>query len=129
MSEGGDGLQGAIERSVLASLQELQDEGEPDIVVEVAGLFIKHAPEKLLAIEKAAEKGDAKGMQIAAHSLKSSSAYVGAMRLSAMCKELEQAGRSGTLDKAMEKAETIRTEYERARNELESLINKSADIK
>jgi HPt (histidine-containing phosphotransfer) domain-containing protein len=129
MSEGGEGLQGAIDRSVLASLRELQDEGEPDIVVEVAGLFVKHAPEKLLAIEKAAGNGDAKGMQIAAHSLKSSSAYVGAMRLSAMCKELEQAGRSGVLEGTSEKAEAIKAEYERARNELEDLINKSADTK
>lgn len=124
MSEGEEGLQEAIDRSVLASLQELQDEGEPDIVVEVSGLFIKHAPEKLLAIEKAAEIGDAKAMQIAAHSLKSSSAYVGALRLSAMCKELEQAGRSGTVERAIERAKTIKAEYERARNELESLINK-----
>ncbi|HUI39407.1 MAG TPA: Hpt domain-containing protein [Methanothrix sp.] len=129
MSEGGEGLQGAIDRSVLASLQELQDEGEPDIVVEVAELFIKHAPDKLLAIEKAAENADAKGMQIAAHSLKSSSAYIGAMRLSAMCKELEQAGRSEALEGAKKKAETIKAEYERARNELESLINKPADAK
>lgn len=124
MSDGGDDLQGAIDISALASLQELQDEGEPDIVVEVAGLFIKHAPEKLLAIEKAAKIGDAKAMQIAAHGLKSSSAYVGALRLSEMCKELEQAGRSDDLDKAVEKAEAIKAEYERARDELESLISK-----
>ncbi|OPY52099.1 MAG: Hpt domain protein [Methanosaeta sp. PtaU1.Bin060] len=124
MSDGGDDLQGAIDISALASLQELQDEGEPDIVVEVAGLFIKHAPEKLLAIEKAAKIGDAKAMQIAAHGLKSSSAYVGALRLSEMCKELEQAGRSGDLDKAVEKAEAIKAEYERARDELDSLISK-----
>jgi HPt (histidine-containing phosphotransfer) domain-containing protein len=124
MSDGGDDLQGAIDISALASLQELQDEGEPDIVVEVAGLFIKHAPEKLLAIEKAAKIGDAKAMQIAAHGLKSSSAYVGALRLSEMCKELEQAGRSDDLDKAVEKAEAIKAEYERARDELDSLISK-----
>ena len=33
-----------LDRSVLASLRELQEEGEPDIVAEVGGLFIEHAP-------------------------------------------------------------------------------------
>lgn len=128
MSEGLGDHRGAIDRSVLASLQELQDEGEPDIVAEVGALFIKHAPEKLLAIEKAAVSGDAKGLQIAAHSLKSSSAYVGAMRLSAMCKELEQAGRSGALEGAKEKAESLKAEYERARSELEAVIKAANEI-
>ena len=31
-----------LDRSVLASLRELQEEGEPDIVAEVGGLFIEH---------------------------------------------------------------------------------------
>ncbi len=128
MSEGFGDHRGAIDRSVLASLRELQDEGEPDIVAEVAGLFIKHAPEKLLAIDVAVEKGDAKGVQVAAHSLKSSSAYVGAMRLSAMCKELEQAGRSGALEGAKEKSESLKAEYEQARNELEAVIKSANKI-
>ncbi len=71
-----------LDQSVLASLRELQDEGDPDIVAEVGGLFIKHSPDKVKAILEAAEKDDAKGLQLAAHSLKSSSAYIGAMRLS-----------------------------------------------
>jgi hypothetical protein len=35
-----------LDRSVLASLRELQEEGEPDIVIEVGNLFINHAPHK-----------------------------------------------------------------------------------
>lgn len=80
-SEASD-LSNVLDQSVLASLRELQDEGDPDIVEEVGSLFIKHSPEKVKAILEAAEKDDAKGLQLAAHSLKSSSAYIGAMRLS-----------------------------------------------
>ncbi len=115
----------AIDRSVLASLRELQEEGEPDIVAEVGGLFVKHAPEKISAIVQAVEKGDAKGLQIAAHSLKSSSAYVGAMHLSAMSKELEQMGRSGALEGAKEKTKRLKAEYERAMIALENEIKKA----
>ncbi len=122
MSEGGEKSIEAIDRSALASLRELQGEGEPDIVAEVGGLFLKHAPEKMAAIEQAAEKGDAKGLQVAAHGLKSSSAYVGAMRLSAMCKDLELMGRSEHMQGAREKAEMLRAEYMRAVTALEAEI-------
>jgi HPt (histidine-containing phosphotransfer) domain-containing protein len=125
MTEGDESYE-AIDRSVLAGLRELQESGEPDIVAEVGGLFVKHAPEKLSAIAQAVEKGDAKGLQIAAHSLKSSSAYVGAMHLSAMSKELELMGRSGSLEGVKDKTEKMRTEYERVMAALEVEI-KTAD--
>jgi HPt (histidine-containing phosphotransfer) domain-containing protein len=108
---------------VLASLRELQEEGEPDIIAEVSGLFIKHAPEKISAIVQAVERGDAKGLQMAAHSLKSSSAYVGAMHLSAMSKELEQMGRTGVIEGVKDKAEMLKEEYVRVLAALDAEIN------
>ncbi|MDM7912914.1 MAG: Hpt domain-containing protein [Methanotrichaceae archaeon] len=118
-----------IDQSVLASLKELQEEGEPDILEEVGGLFLKHAPEKISAIEKAAADKDAKALQVSAHSLKSSSAYVGAMRLSAMSKELEMMARSGVLDGATERSEKLKAEFQRVKTALESEIKRfsSAD--
>jgi HPt (histidine-containing phosphotransfer) domain-containing protein len=122
MSEGGVNSSEAIDRAVLSSLRELQEEGEPDIVAEIGGIFLKHSPEKIDAIEKAAENGDAKGLQIAAHSLKSSSAYVGAMRLSTMSKELEQMGRSQEMEGSKEKARLLKEEYLRAQALLKTEI-------
>jgi HPt (histidine-containing phosphotransfer) domain-containing protein len=113
-----------LDQSVLASLRELQEEGEPDILEEVGGLFLKHAPEKISAIDKAVADRDAKALQVAAHSLKSSSAYVGAMKLSAMSKELEMMGRSGVLEGATERAESLKTEYLRVKTALESEIKR-----
>jgi HPt (histidine-containing phosphotransfer) domain-containing protein len=109
----------AIDKTILASLRELQEEGESDIVEEIGGLFIKYAPDKISAIEKAAEKNDSKALMVAAHSLKSSSAYIGALRLSALSKELEEMGRSGQIDDAASKAKELRAEYERAKASLE----------
>ncbi|VVB73052.1 Hpt domain protein [uncultured archaeon] len=125
MNEGGEESCEAIDRTVLTSLRELQEEGDPDIIAEVGGLFLKHSPEKIAAIMKAAENGDAKGLQMAAHSLKSSSAYVGAMRLSAMSKELEQMGRSQIMDGANEKAKRLSAEYSRVMTALEAEIEQS----
>ena len=111
MKEGGDTFRDVLDQSVLASLRELQEAGDPDIVAEVGGLFVKHSPEKVDAIMQSVEKDDAKGLQLAAHSLKSSSAYIGAMRLSTLAKELEMMGRSNSLNGAKEKAKMLKEEF------------------
>ena len=111
MKEGGDTFRDVLDQSVLASLRELQEAGDPDIVAEVGGLFIKHSPEKVDAIMQSVEKDDAKGLQLAAHSMKSSSAYIGAMQLSTLAKELEMMGRSNSLNGAKEKAQMLKEEF------------------
>jgi len=123
MKEGGEVFCDVIDRSVLANLRELQDEGDPDIIAEVGGLFIKHSPDKVNAIMQSVEKGDARGLHTAAHSLKSSSAYVGAMRLSALAKELELMGRSNSLEGARELAQKLKTEFMLVMTALEEEIN------
>lgn len=112
-----------LDRTVLASLRELQDPGDPDIVAEVGGLFIKHSPEKVNAIMQSVEKEDAKGLQLAAHSLKSSSAYIGAMHLSALAKEMEMMGRSNSLAGAKELAQKLKQEFSLAVKAIEMEID------
>jgi HPt (histidine-containing phosphotransfer) domain-containing protein len=113
MGEGEEDIGEAIDRLVLASLRELQVDGDPDIIAEVGGLFIKHSPQKISAILQAAENGDAKGLQMAAHGLKSSSGYVGALRLSAMAKKLEEMGRSSIMQGARDLAQMLVAEHQR----------------
>ena len=125
MMQGDDFSGNALDRSVLDTLRELQDDGDPDIVAEVGGLFLEHSPQKVTAILQAVESRDANGLKTAAHSLKSSSAYVGAMRLSEMSRELEMMGRSQALDGADEKAERLKREYKRVIMELEAEIKRS----
>jgi HPt (histidine-containing phosphotransfer) domain-containing protein len=119
------GLRDVLDRAVLASLRELQEEGDPDIVVEIGGLFLKHSPEKVNAIMQSAENGDAKALQTAAHSLKSSSAYIGAMRLSTLSKELEMMARSNSLTGAKEKAQMLKDEFALAMQAIENEIKQA----
>lgn len=119
MANNFEGSTEVIDKEVIASLRELQDEGEPDIIIELSDLFFENAPGKIQAIRTAIEKGDAKGLHVAAHSLKSSSSYLGATKLSAMAKELENMGRAGDLEGAKEKLERLESEYEKVRSALE----------
>ena len=125
MTEGEEALGNALDRSVLDSLRELQDDGDPDIVAELGGLFLEHSPQRVEAILQAVKNRDANGLKTAAHSLKSSSAYVGAMRLSEMSRELEMMGHSQVLDGAEEKAERLKREFKRVMMELEAEIKRS----
>ena len=125
MSEDASDLDNFLDQSVLASLRELQDEGDPDIVAEVGSLFLKHSPDKVKAILEALETGDAKGLYLAAHSLKSSSAYIGAMRLSALAKDLEMMGRSDALEGANDLAKRLQEEFDLAAKALQAEIARS----
>jgi len=108
------------ERS-LDRLRELQEDGEPEIVHELAELFLSHAPTRLRAILQAVEIGDADSLFKEAHSLKSSSANMGALRLSELCRQLEDMGRFGHLDRAREKVKELEVEFQRVKVALASL--------
>lgn len=108
----------ALDSKAIDNLRQLQMEGEPDILEELGGLFMEKAPLRIKAIKDALVKGDPEALYKEAHNLKSSSANLGAMRLSGICKELEALGRAGTLDRAMELAEKADAEFERVRTAL-----------
>ena len=54
-----------IDRDVLDSLRELQGEGEPDLVAEIAGMFLEDAPIRLRKLRDAIGEGDARGVESA----------------------------------------------------------------
>ena len=87
--------------------------GAPDVLQRVANLYIKESAALLERLSQAVARGDAEEVRLAAHSLKSSSANLGALRLSAMCRDLEQKGRAAELDEAGMLLEEMQMERER----------------
>ncbi|HPT49883.1 MAG TPA: ATP-binding protein [Accumulibacter sp.] len=65
------------------------------LVAKVIDAYVADAPKQLLKLRAAAEASDAQALRKIAHGMKSSSANVGAERLSAQCKDLEMIGRNG----------------------------------
>jgi DNA-binding NarL/FixJ family response regulator len=84
----------------LRQLQLLQDEGEPDIIIELIDLFLQDTPQKLAQLRFAAINGEAKKCEQIAHSLKSSSGQLGAKQMMALCARLEQHGQAGEISPA-----------------------------
>jgi two-component system, sensor histidine kinase and response regulator len=101
----------AIDPRALAALRALQIAGRPDIVRTTILLYLEHAPQLLINLKEAAASNDLDAMAYASHSLKSSSANVGAVALSAHCKELETLVREGTLVNASDLVGLIARAY------------------
>jgi len=89
-----------LDLEVVESLRALDEEGGPSLFLELIDLFVEDAAAQLRTMQGALESGDVKALERAAHTLKSSSANIGACRMSEICFELEKLGRSGTLQGA-----------------------------
>lgn len=103
-----------INRKTLDNIRSLQREGAPDILSKIVGLYLDNSKGLLVEIEEAVGEADGKKIRSTAHSLKSSSANLGADILAAICKELELMGKNDELDGSHEKFEELKQEYEAA---------------
>lgn len=87
-----------IDLEVVESLKALDEDGGCGLFLELIDLFVDDAATQLRTLQTALANGDIKSLERAAHTLKSSSANIGASRLSGVCHELEKLGRAGTLE-------------------------------
>ncbi|WP_016952757.1 Hpt domain-containing protein [Anabaena sp. PCC 7108] len=80
--------------------------------MQIIDSYLEDTPKRLQSLSNAIIQENAKTLQLEAHSLKSSSAIVGAKNLSLLCKQLEKLGRdSNTNDAPLLLSQAI-TEYE-----------------
>ena len=86
-----------LDDAVLAELRE-QTGGDDDFVRELVEAYVSEATGYLEAMTAAAGAGDSAAIVRPAHTLKSSSATLGAMRLAAISRGIEEAGRAGKTD-------------------------------
>ena len=104
----------------MATLRELQEEGEPDILGELIKLFLSGVHPQLVALREALEGGHAHSVERIAHTLKGSSGNMGARRMSALCAQLQEVGASGDLSRAAGLLERLEAEFARVRPALEA---------
>ncbi|EDZ97068.1 MAG: response regulator [Limnospira sp. PMC 894.15] len=83
-----------IDHQVLENLREYDDEDDPFVDLLIA-TYLQESPQHIDGMRKAIDAQNAKGLKESAHTLKSSSAQLGALRFSEFCKELEYMGRAG----------------------------------
>ncbi|WP_082885343.1 MULTISPECIES: PAS domain S-box protein [Methylomonas] len=82
---------------VVSMLKELVGD-DPAVIKDFLNIFRTGAIETVTEMKAACENGQAAQVAALAHKLKSSAQSVGALALSALCAEMEQAGKAGQLE-------------------------------
>lgn len=85
----------ALDVQRLDHLRILGDRSKVDLVASLVGRFLDEVEDRVGVVRQRLADGDADGLVFAAHSLKGSSAQLGAVRFAALCGRLERAAREG----------------------------------
>ncbi|WP_419605170.1 Hpt domain-containing protein [Thiolapillus sp.] len=83
-----------IDEEALHNIGQLQQPGQPDLVQRILEIYLNESPKLVAAVEEAAESDDFESLYRAAHTLKSSSAHIGAAPVSRLAQDLEACGRN-----------------------------------
>ena len=113
-----------IDQEVLDTIRQLQRPGQPDILIKIISSFLTSSPALVKLIKQAVADDDHEALWQAAHPLKSSSATLGALRLAAICHELETAGREQQLGQCPRLRDQLETEYLLVERELLGISEK-----
>jgi PAS domain S-box-containing protein len=114
---------GPLSAPAVAELWSIVGEGGLSVMTELVDQFVDSTCEQLKRLRAAVEQGNAAATFSVAHSLKSSSAMFGALRLSQYARVLEQAGRSGDLSGAAGPIAEIEAEFPRVHEALLELVS------
>lgn len=107
-----------IDRNALKQFDDLQMDGEPDILIEVIDSYFSTSPILVDGIITGISKKDALGAAKNAHSLKYSSQMLGAVCLGELCEKIEKLKESESFDELIILSEKLKTTYEQSLKEL-----------
>lgn len=105
----------------LAALTRLKRFGGEKLLHEMIELYLSAAPERLAAARAGLETGDLAAVELALHSLKSSSAQLGAARVGKLSDRGEVIARAGSLNGIAEIIDDMEAELARATTWLEGI--------
>ena len=107
-----------------ASLAQL--EGDRDLLVEIAGLFLEDAPALWEGVTRSIAGGDPEGLRQAAHTLKGAAANLGSPAVARGALVLERLGRDRDLGPAADAVRRLRADLDRLEAVLEGLAGEEA---
>ncbi|KAF3962556.1 hypothetical protein CMV_012945 [Castanea mollissima] len=122
-------MEGILDDQFL-QLQQLQDESNPDFVVEVVSLFFQDAEKLLNDITRALDQQSVDFTKVDAHvhQLKGSSASVGAQRVKNGCIAFRNFCEEQNVDGSLRCLQQIKQEYYHVKNKLEALFRLEQQI-
>jgi signal transduction histidine kinase/CheY-like chemotaxis protein/HPt (histidine-containing phosphotransfer) domain-containing protein len=108
----------ALDQTVIEDLREVMG----DEFLSLIRVFLEDTPRTLERLQAAAAAGEIPPMVAAAHSLKSTSANLGALEMSELARQIEHGGRAGTLSNPTVLAARLVAEFIRVEGALRALL-------
>jgi HPt (histidine-containing phosphotransfer) domain-containing protein len=99
-----------LDMAVIAELRDATG-GDDAFIIDLVETYVTEGAANLEGIVAAAAAGDPEAIVRPAHTLKSSSASLGALRLSAIARGIEEAGRTGESEGLADAAELARSTW------------------
>jgi PAS domain S-box-containing protein len=113
---------GMLDAQALERLRELDPTGENHLMERVVSAFESSVGRLMPQLEDALNSNELGGIRHVAHTLKSSSASIGAMKLSKMCADLESRARNEQADGMAERIAELQSEVEIVRVALKRVL-------
>jgi signal transduction histidine kinase/DNA-binding NarL/FixJ family response regulator len=88
----------ALSAETLAQLHDIESLGEPRFFEDLCRIFLTDTRSRIPRIKDALARGDAPELAREAHPLRSASASLGALEMSAICARVESAARAGRIE-------------------------------
>ena len=120
----GTGVAAAVvlDATALGRLRELDPKGENQLLPRVLAAFKTSIARLVPQVRTASAAGDLAGVRHVAHTLKSSSASIGAMQLAQMCAELETMIRLDQVDSLAARVDAMCVEIDQVLKALNDLL-------
>jgi len=115
-----------IDFRTLDGIAALQRPNKPNLLETVIGLFESESLKCIAQIHEGVGAGDFDLITMGAHSLKSSSANVGAMELSSRCREIESAARNNDMQTCSQLSEQLTAEFDASTKGIRDYMDRAA---
>ncbi len=111
-----------IDPQAVENLRALNPGDNDEFLREIAGIFLEDTPLRIAELEQSLVAGDVAKFTRAAHSIKGSSANLGAMTLRAVAEKLEHQSRTEGLAAVAPMVGSVKAEFARAQTELRKIV-------
>jgi len=112
-----------LDHSAIEAVRQLDPDGNDRLLARLIALYRDDSSQLLADIDNAMKTSDAEAVARAAHTLKSSSANLGATNVAAIARQIEHAARGGDLKDLVASVTKLRAQRTVALSELEALEN------
>jgi len=111
-----------LAEEIQQALNTLVGDQEPELLTELIQTYLEGSASLIEDLQTASQHNNAAQLEQAAHSLKSSSASLGATRLAELCRQLEYQGRNQQLSEVIPQVEQVEQEYVQVRQILNQTL-------